>query len=165
MSDDHGTPYVEVPAKRSADKVPVQFDWHDYLASQWQPGAGYGFGARVRGSRLQSTGFEYEATTGGVSGRRRPNFPSLLGATVIDGSVTWTARAISTASLRATILTSAFTTVAGITLSNESNDDLVYTVYAEDGVSGQRYPIQHRITLSSALAEVKEAVAVLLVAD
>ena len=37
-----------------------------------------------------STGFVYKCTTGGTSGSVSPVFPTTIGATVTDGSVTWT---------------------------------------------------------------------------
>lgn len=162
---EQGLPYVEVPAKRSADKVPVQFDWHDYLANQWVRGGEFQTGERIRGSRATSTGFEYEATTGGVSGRVRPVFPTTVGLTVRDGSIVWTARAITTASLRATILTSLFPAVDGLTLSNQSDADLVHTIYVAGGISWSTYEVPNRVTLSNAPGEIIEKVALLPVVD
>lgn len=165
MSEEHGAPYIEVPAKRSADKVPVQIDWHDYLANDWQRGVHYAFGVRIRPRRAEATGFEYEVTTAGVSGSKRPVFPKVEGATVQSGSVTFTARAISNASLRATIVDSDFPVVTGLTLTDQSSDDLVHTVYASGGTDGANYEVMNRITLSNAPGELKEAVALLPVRD
>lgn len=173
MIEERATPYVEVPAKRSADKVPVQFDWHDHLANQWQPGSTCEAGLCIRLPRMLATGLEYEVTTAGVTGARRPNFPGPvydqngnvedtgIGRKVASGSVIFTARAITTSSLRATITLSEFPTVDGITLSDESENDLIYTVYAEGGTPGQQYEIVHRVTLSNPAGEKKEAVAAL----
>lgn len=166
MTEEHGAPYIEVPAKRSADKVPVQFDWHDFLANDWQPGRAYAsLGERIRPVRGLATGFEYEVTTTGVSGNRRPIFPTTAGATVRSGSVTFTARAMSSASLRATISSSSFPAVSGVTLSDQSNDDLVYTTYVAGGSNGSSYEVKHQITLSNAPGEIKEGVAVVPVLD
>lgn len=165
MGDQHGAPYIEVPAKRVADDVPVQFDWHDYLANDWKPGRNYPMSERVRPLRASATGFEYEVTTAGQSGAIRPRFPGSLGATVQSGSAVFTARAITDASLRATIASSSFPSVTGVTLADQSSDDLVYTVYVSGGTSGHRYEIKHQITLSNAPGEIKEGVAVLPVFD
>lgn len=165
VTDEHGAPYFEVPAKRVADDVPIQFDWHDYLANDWQPGRNYPIGERLRPIRALATGFEYEVTTAGQSGNRRPVFPQLLNSTVRSGSVVFTARELSDASLRATIASAAFPTVDGLTLSNPSDEDLVYTTYVAAGVNRQRYEVKHQITLSNAPGEIKEAVALLAVLD
>ena len=165
MTDTASLPYVEVPAKRSADKVPVQFDWHDYLANKWQRGTPYLLGARIRPERLQATGLEYEVTTGGVSGNRRPNFPVTLSETVQSGSVVFTAREMSDSSLRATILSSTFPAVDGLTLSDQSDDDHVHTIFVAAGTSGQHYDVANRITLSNPPGELKEGVARLMVQD
>lgn len=165
MSEDHGLPYVEVPAKRSADKVPVQFDWHDLLANQWVRGAQQETGVRIRGSRQLSTGLEYEATTGGYSGRVRPIFPTTAGLTVRDGSVIWTARAMSNASLRATIVSSTFPAVDGLTFTDQSNVDLVHTIYVSGGVDGSTYMVTNRVTLSNPPGEIVEKAALLPVVD
>lgn len=165
MTDEHGPPFTEVKAKRPADKVPIQFDWHDYLANDWQAGVRYELGERLRPIRALATGFEYEVTAAGTTGRRRPAFPSVLDAVVTSGSVSLTARAITAASLRANITTSSFPAVSGLTLSDESNDDLVYTIYAAGGTDGSRYEVKHQITLSNAPGEIKEGVALLPVLD
>lgn len=169
MSDQRGLPYTEVPAKRSADKVPVQFDWHDYLANTRQPAHLYQAGERIRFVRNRSTGYEYEAAatglTSGVPTEELQQFPTVIAETVTDGAVTWITRALSTASLRATILTSVFPLVSGVTLSDQSDADLVHTIYVASGTDRVTYGIRNSVTLSNAPGEIKEAVARLRVAD
>lgn len=165
MSETEALPYLGVPAKRSADKVPVQFDWHDYIANKWQRGTPYALASRIRPERLLATGLEYEVTTAGVTGSRRPNFPVTAGEMVQSGSVVFTARAMSDASLRATILSSTFPAVEGLTLSDQSDDDQVMTIFAAAGTSGVYYSVINRVVLSNPPGEVKEAVARLLVQD
>jgi hypothetical protein len=174
---EHGLPYFEADAKRPADKVPLQFDWHDYLANQWQRGSFFELGAAIRLPRLLSTGLEYVVTTEGFTGNRSPNFPAPLydetgevedngiGRKVRSGSVVFTARAITDASLRATIVNSAFVTDTGLTLSDESDNDLVHTVYAAAGLHGNDYEVRNVIMLSNAPGETKEAVIRLPVRD
>lgn len=76
-----------------------------------------------------------------------------VGRKVRSGSVVFTARAITDASLRATIVASEFEADDGISISDESNDDFVYTIYVSGGQDGQDYGVRHQITLSGATAE------------
>lgn len=153
----------EVDPKRSGDKVPVQFDWHDYLADVWAPGITVPAGRRFRFHRRdpRSTGLEYEVTVAGRTGGRVPMFPTAIGQAVVDGSATLTARAMTAGSLRGTIGTSSFPSVDGVTLSGEINEDLVYTIWVAGGVDGQTYEILHNVTLNGVVGEVKGAVALL----
>jgi hypothetical protein len=151
----------QVDAKRPQEKVPVQFDWHDYLANDWHRGKRYELGACIRPMRLQATGLEYEVTVAGVTGNRRPNFPVNAGDTIVSGTVTFRARAMTDSSLRATIASSSFPSVDGITLSDQSDDDLVHTIYVSGGTAGGNYEVVNQITLSNAPAELKAGVALL----
>lgn len=169
MGEQHGQPYFEVPAKRPFDQVPVIFDWHDYMANLWYPGTEYGIGQRVRPIRALATGFEYEVTStegSGYTGNRRPIFPAQLNTTVRSGAVTFTARALSTASLRGVI--SDFTFVVPSPLSGV-NPTLLNTFYTiidiSGGIHGGSYPIKSRIVLDTLNGEIKEAVALLRVLD
>jgi phage tail sheath gpL-like len=64
----------------------------DYLGTspttQWQATTAYGTGAWTQPTT--STGYAYKATTGGTSGSTQPTWPTTVGTTVTDGSVTWT---------------------------------------------------------------------------
>lgn len=161
--DERGGPYVRVEPKRSFDKVPIQIDWHDYVARLWRPGAAFATGTRIRPSRSRATGLQYNASVGGVTGSRPPVFPKVSGATVVDGSVTWTAEAVSSASLRTTIADDEWPTVDGVSLSDEQSGDFVYEIMVDGGTSGQEYEIAHQVTLAN--GEEKEGVVVLPVQD
>lgn len=159
---DRGGPYIEVRAKRTFDNVPLQVDWHDYLARLWSPGTAFAAGVRIRRPRAYSTGLQY-SSSGGVSGRREPNWPKTAGGTVVDGDITWTAEAMSSSSLRTTISSDDWPAVTGLTLAGEQNGDLVYQVNADGGTSGQSYEVKHQVTLAN--GEEKEALIVLPVRD
>jgi hypothetical protein len=161
--DSAGGPRIVVDPKRSFDEIPIRFDWHDYLANLPERGNAYALNARVRPRRANATGLEYQATTAGTTGRREPRWPTALGGTVPDGSVVWTAVALSTASLRTTISSQSAPAVTGVTVGAPTLDDLAYTVLVSGGTSGQTYEIKHQVTLAN--GEEKEAVAVLLVQD
>lgn len=62
-------------------------------SNYWQPGTAYSTGKFGRPTiNAASTGLVYEATTGGTSGTTEPAWPTTAGSTVVDGTVTWTAR-------------------------------------------------------------------------
>lgn len=73
------------------------FDWTRELSRRWQRDQPYEAGVVVR-PEVVVTGFEY-LSSGGQSGEEEPNWPRVLGATVVDGSITWTTQAISYDSL------------------------------------------------------------------
>jgi hypothetical protein len=57
-------------------------------ATTWSPASTYATGAFVLPP--QATGFYYKATTGGTSAITQPIWPMAVGATVTDGTTTWT---------------------------------------------------------------------------
>lgn len=161
-----GAPYVEVPAKRSFDEVPVEVDWHDYLARLRRPGSAVAANDVVRPLRSQATGLQYRATSNGVTSRRPTaslSWPTQIGGTLRDGSVTWTAEPVSTASLRTTITADDWPSVAGLSFGAEVNSDLRYVLMVGGGSNGVVYEVKHQVTLAN--GEDKEAVAVLPVRD
>jgi hypothetical protein len=158
-----GGPVVEVDAKRSFDEIAIPFDWHDYIARLPERGRAYSQGTKVRLPRSRSKGFQYEVTTGGVTGNQEPRWPEALNATVTDGSVVWTAKAIDANSLRTTISSNQAPAVSGITVGAVSVDDHVYSVLVSGGTSGTTYDIKHQVVLAN--GEDKEAVARIKVQD
>jgi hypothetical protein len=61
----------------------------------WIAGATYTAGEFVNSTL--PTGFEFEVTTGGVTDATEPTWPGAIDGTVVDGTVTFTARAAATA--------------------------------------------------------------------
>lgn len=60
----------------------------------WQAGIAVSLGEFMEPATVDS--FGYEATTAGVTGTTEPNWPLVAGNTVVDGTVTWTARTAMT---------------------------------------------------------------------
>jgi prepilin-type N-terminal cleavage/methylation domain-containing protein len=58
------------------------------IGSTWQPSSAYAVDAVVQPTA--QNGFAYRATTAGTSAAAQPVWPTSLGSTVTDGSVTWT---------------------------------------------------------------------------
>lgn len=160
---DVGGPVVDLPPKRSFDEVPVDFDWHDFLAQLPVRGKAYAVNDKVRLRRGQSTGLQYKCTTGGVTGHKEPRWPTVAAQTVTDGTVVWTAEAIDANSLRTTISSEDYVADTGVTLGTESISDLKYTVNVRGGTSGQSYNVKHQIVCVN--GEDKEAVGILPVQD
>jgi hypothetical protein len=162
----HAGPYGSVDPKRSFDKVPVTFDWHDYLLNARPLGVLVAVDFCIRPPRKQATGYQLRCVKSGTtSGSSSFKWATVLNQTIQDGTATWKAELLTNESLRSTIQTATqVSEPSGLTLSAASPADLVYTVYADEGVSGTSYEIRHQITLANNREE-KEGVAVLLVQD
>lgn len=130
-------------------------DFTGYLTRWRQAGTEYALTLRVRVA--SRPGYEYECTTAGQTGAREPIFPTSVGATVTDGSVTWTCRAVSTSSLKATVSSVDWSADSAITISNESLSGQIATAFLAGGVDGTDYPVTVTATLSNA-AEVPKVV-------
>lgn len=154
---------VTVPAKRSTETVPVDFDWHDFLANVPARGRAYAQGVRVRLPRDRSTGLQYECTTAGVTDSVEPRWPKVVDATVQDGSVVWTAKAIASNSLRTTVSAVVDPTHADLTIGEPTIDDLVYRYPVAGGSDGESYELVQHITCANGQEE--DGIVVLPVSD
>lgn len=96
----------------------VDINLVDGCATKWEPGRVYAASVRVRPYR-RPTGFEYESTAGQTAARE-PKWPTVEGGTVTDGSITWTARAISSQSLSRTVTAADWVTPTGVTVVTSS---------------------------------------------
>lgn len=152
MTCEDSTDIAVIAPKRSGETVAIKVDWHDFLANQRQPGAIVASGAIVRPTRKRATGLQYRCTTAGTTSGQptdRLRWPRTSAATLTDGTVVWTAEAMTDASLRTTISANDWPAVAGLTFGAVSNADLVYTLLVSGGTSGQTYDIEHEITCAN----------------
>lgn len=156
-------PSPSVPTKHAFDAVPVPFDWHDFLANDRPVGTAVALNFVFRPLRAQANGLQYRCTTAGVTSGAGVSMPTTVGGTVVDGTATWTAEALSTDSLRATISSHTFSAPSDLTLTDEGSADLVYTVQAAGGVSRMAYELVHEVVLSD--GEQYEATARIAVKD
>lgn len=160
--DGRGRAWARVPAKQPGDPARIGVDWHDWLIRTW-PGSGYtvALGTAIRfprgPARKQSnpTGIQFRASTAGVTGPFEPKWPKTIGATVADGSVVWTAEAVSTDSLQRTVASQAWSVPTGVTSSGESvtADGFEYSVLISGGADGQEYACIHRVVFSDGQAD------------
>lgn len=93
------------------------FTWTSECARRRRPSEPHGAGVRIRVLELgaRDTSLEYESSGGQASGRAtdKIRWPTTVGETVVDGEITWTARALSTASLEDQIATSVWQPPSG----------------------------------------------------
>jgi hypothetical protein len=127
---------VEEVCKTPTDIKDWGFDWSGETFRFWRFGTAYDAAARVRPT--VATGFEYEASGAGQSsGKKEPRWPITLGGTVVDGSITWTAVALSVAGLVRSISSSTWAAEdADITLSDPASINAAGTQFASVKVNG-----------------------------
>lgn len=145
------------PAKHPDATLDYAIDFEEQCARQWEKWQDYSVGQRIRIFRSgRSSGLEMECTVAGRSGGRFPIFPSSQGATVIDGSVTWTARTISATSLLRTIDgTPEWDGGSGITISGETVSDEKAIARIAGGEDGKSYEVTITATCSDGLVLTK----------
>lgn len=102
-----------------------------------EPATDYTAGDRIR--PVPETGLQYYATTG-RTGSRDVRWPTAVGGTVRDGTVTWTAETVNTASLARTIV-SVVWAVDGMSRSAAVTGATESTVLLSGGVVGQQYEV------------------------
>lgn len=61
----------------------------------WAPTTNYNINNKVSATSSSLAGLVFEASNGGTSGPTEPEWPTVVGGTVVDGDITWVARARS----------------------------------------------------------------------
>lgn len=122
------------------------FNLTDAFANTRQLNTAYALGAVTRPG---TTGREY-ISSGGVSGVEDVEWPEDDGDSVEDGSLVWTAQAISYSSLIHRVGTVEWTAPASITISDPSEIDQPahqeVRISATGGVAGRKYRIVGLVT-------------------
>lgn len=146
MSDDYTFDPVTIDP---GDTFKVALDLFDICANFWTPNEQYALGEFVR-PRL-STGFAYECTSAGTSGRREPIWNRTIGAVLSsnDGSVQWTCRTAGTNGLMAISSPSAVSDPLGLTISGVavSESTKILATYAGSSL-GQDFDAVYTFTLN-----------------
>src|SRR5437868_3469025 len=89
------------PEKDPQAKLDYYVSFERECTRYWTPNTDFASSVRIRPNK--HTGFEY-ASSGGRSGAREGfGWPTTLGQTVVDGSITWTCQTLSAASFKKTI--------------------------------------------------------------
>lgn len=157
----------EIPTRcqKSAAKLDYTFDWTVNCANRWAAGQIHGLTERIRPTI--ANGFEYECTMAGQSSaRREPDWKSAagVGLTINDGSIVWTCRAISNASLAKTVTASTWPTVAGLIISAEqmvnTAGEMLTSAFVEFSdaapITGTLYRLKNVVTFSDSSEDVGE---------
>jgi hypothetical protein len=123
-----------------AESLDYAIEFALHCARLREPNTDYALNTRVQPHR--PTGFQYVASGAGRSGTDQPRWPTTLGATVTDGSVTWTAEAISTASLARTLSNATWTADSGLTVTGAAVVGTRATCLISGPQLGQRYLVR-----------------------
>jgi hypothetical protein len=92
--------------KRQGERLDWAFNWTHELARKWQADVPYAVGVAVRPTDPDAqTALEY-VSGGGQTGSEEPAWPTAIGETVVSGTVTFTAQALSMDSLDDVIVSS-----------------------------------------------------------
>lgn len=126
--------------------VPATYtvDWHDELVLEALREYPFAQGAFVQAQR--DTGFYYECTTAGRTGKNYPHaWPRAAGETVSDGSVVWTCRHPSTSTV-ALVSSVAWTVPSGLTKDSQSESGALSHIVLSGGTDGVDYEVLCRMT-------------------
>lgn len=134
--------------KDPGESMPVAPDFYDMCAVRWSPNEPISANEYVRPQI--ANGFAYQASGAGLTGSNEPRWPKTLGATVTDGSVTWTAVAAGTNALNAISSPSATVEPSGgmtVTSVSVSESRKILATYV-GGTDGQDYEVIYQFTLN-----------------
>lgn len=109
------------------DRVPITLDFTQLILRPWRAAGIYALNDKIRGSK---PGFQFNAGNAGQAGLREPRWPTTLGGTVVDGSITWTAEAVAVDSLVKTLVSATWSADASITISGTAVDTTEQTAIA-----------------------------------
>lgn len=130
-------------------------DWEDELSIRW-PAPGRSIAAGVVIRPTFATGFEYRCSTAGYTGDSEPSWQSGAGSITTDGSVSWTAQAVTNASLVSTVSSSAWAAVTGVVLTGSGvvQQQAVVTADFSAAPSPGDYDLVNTVTLADATTRV-----------
>jgi hypothetical protein len=150
-------PYAEY-FSRVGDVEIYAIDWDGWLSNFWERGEIVSPGQVIRPT--SPNGFQFKTTLGGQAGNSEPVWPNIIGQTVTDGSVVWTAQAIDTTSLFATVVSVAWQVPPGITVTAQSTlgQLVIAEIDASAATAGTNYPINVSTKMSDGETKVGQIV-------
>lgn len=149
--------HIEAACKTPDEIRDYSFNWINEAFAFWISARQFDAGGRVRPS--VANGFEYECTVPGQTTQSteetdaEPTWPTTLGATVTDGSITWTCVAISTSGLHKSIANSTWTAESvDVTVEDSSfvarPGEQTTSVKVSGGTDGEVYDVVNHVTFS-----------------
>lgn len=133
--------------KDPAETRTLSVDFFNLCAKFWEPNKPYAISATVRPAA--GNGLEYVAGGAGTSSSKEPRWPTTAGQTVVDGSITWTAQAASTASLNVPSSPSVSVSPSGLTAGSVTIADTTrVTAALSNGTEGQAYLLTVSATIN-----------------
>lgn len=129
--------------KDASAVLPYTIDWYDWLRGDdlyWGefPDTQRFYRAQqtITPSRGNLNGHRYRAENAGVPGSGEPVWPTASGATVTDGTITWTEIGAED-----TLDSAAHAVADGLTMESEANTDTTTTIELSGGTAGTRYRV------------------------
>ena len=146
--------------KDPAEDLPVELVLFPMAAAFWRANERFDLSEYVR--PLLANGFAYQATTAGTSAGREPRWPTTVGETVVDGSVTWTCAAAGANGVSTISSPSAASSPTGLTIASIAVvESCKITATYQGGIDGQSYDVAWTFTLSGASRVARQRVRVM----
>lgn len=148
---------IETHCQHEDARLPIAFNWSQSCAYIRAAAEVYALGEVVRPE--VANGFEYICTTEGQTHQEiEPAWKLAIGKTVKDGSVVWTCQAISIASLKKTIVTSAWSAETALVVDEPSVVDAdgeeKTQAFVSGGVAGETYLVSNTVVFSDGSEDV-----------
>ncbi len=123
-------------------------NWNEWLASHWQPDTSVSVGQSIRS--WPSNGFQNTCTAAGRTGSKPPLWLPYIGASVLDGSVTWVTGPVDDTSLGATVVSASWNANDELVLSSGGVRDQTALVLIDTtaAVPGADYDVACTTTMS-----------------
>jgi len=123
-------------------------DWAKWLKKPWRAGQLVTVGAVIR--PRTPNGYQLTATVGGQSGNVEPIWPTTIGQTIVDGSVTWAVEALDLTSLSATVVSAQWQVPTGVAVDGQSLSGQIVSAVLDvtQAVVGQTYTVNVPTTMS-----------------
>lgn len=139
-------------SQQAGSNLPRVIDVSSLSVAAWQSGAAVAASGLLRPTSTHETGFVYVASAAGQTGPLEPAWPTTVGGTVTDGSITWTAAA-PPATGQDTVSSATWTQVsppdATLMITGQATTALTASAKVGGGTSGNPYTINVAITMAS----------------